>query len=249
MEVAEEVLSRNLLLGLLPERSRERLASISKITELREGVTLFHAGDRNDVIFPIDGVVSLLREFADGTMIQVAMIGAEGLVDVNSINRVPVTSYEWIVQSPGLVARLPAEPFMKMLDDDEALQIPLLKYANVRVLHASQLAACNRLHIVTERLAYWLLLLHDRLKSDEMSLTQEFLARMLATRRAGINVAIRELREAGAIEHRRNRVIVADRSILEEQGCDCYEIMLADYKDAFGFLPRPRERKVTSHNL
>jgi hypothetical protein len=71
-----------------------------------------------------------------------------------------------------------------------------------------------------------------------MSLTQEFLARMLATRRAGINVAVRELREAGAIEHRRNMVRVADRQRLEEQSCGCYDIMCEDYEKTFGFLPR-----------
>ena len=244
--MAEDVLSRNLLLGLLPERSREKFASISKIVELREGVTLYHAGDRNDVLLPIDSVVSLLREFADGTMIQVAMIGPEGVVDVNSILRVPVTAYEWIVQSPGLCVRLPADQFISMLDADDVLRLPMMKYANARVMYASQLAACNRLHIVTERLAYWLLLLHDRIMSDEMSLTQEFLARMLATRRAGINVAIRELREAGAIEHRRNRVIVSNRAVLEEQSCDCYEIMLGDYENTFGFPPRAGARRTAA---
>lgn len=242
--VASEGLSRNLLYAALPEASREAVARMAKIVELREGESLFHAGDRNDVLFPVDSVVSLLREFADGTMIQVSMVGCDGLVDINTVLRVPLTSFHWIVQSRGLAARIQARDFMAALDRDEQLRAVMMRYANVRILYASQLAACNRQHVVTERLAYWLLLLHDRVNSDEMFVTQEFLARMLATRRAGINVAMRELRESGAILHRRNVVTVANRDLLEEQSCACYEIMLTDYEVTLGFPPLSRGRRA-----
>ena len=232
------------MLKALPERSREAVARLAKTVDLKEGVSLFHSGERNDVIFPIDSVVTLFREFEDGTMLQVAMIGPEGLVDVNTVLREPVTPYHWIVQSPGAAARLQAGAFMTLLDQDEALRLLMLKYVHVRVMHAAQLAACNRLHVVTERLAFWLLLLHDRVPSDEMTVTQEFLARMLGTRRAGINVAMRELRDAGAIEHRRNRVIVSNRLVLEEQSCSCYDIMSEDYGRSLGFEAQPKELRA-----
>ena len=229
------------MMAALPERSRENVLRLAKIVDLKEGVSLFHSGDRNDVLFPLSSVVTLFREFEDGTMLQVAMIGPEGLVDVNTILGEPVTPYHWIVQSAGLAARLPAPSFAGLLDQDEPLRRLMLKYVHVRVMHASQLAACNRLHVVTERLACWLLLLHDRVPSEEMTVTQEFLARMLGTRRAGINVAMRELRDCGAIGHRRNRVIILNRDVLHEQSCSCYDIMAGDFSSTLGFAARPKE--------
>jgi CRP-like cAMP-binding protein len=107
----------------------------------------------------------------------------------------------------------------------------------------SQLVACNRRHNVVERLAHWLLLLHDRVGADEMSLTHEFLSFMLATRRAGISEAMAALTEAGAIVARRNRARVVDRAKLEALSCECYRISFDEYTQILGFEPVAKRRE------
>jgi CRP-like cAMP-binding protein len=123
------------------------------------------------------------------------------------------------------------------MDADPALRSILLRFVYTFIAHVAQLACCNRLHVVEQRLAHWLLLLHDRTGSDEMSLTQEFLGRMLSTRRAGINAAMKALDLAGIIAHERGRVRIIDRPKLEQASCECYRAMYEDYERALGFPP------------
>ena len=212
--------------------------------EVKEGESLFDPETANDIFFPVDAVISVLREFPDGGTIELFMVGAEGMTGINVFLGVPETPYRGLAQGRGLVFRLPQAAFLAETKADPQFHALMMRYAHALLMHTSQLAVCNRLHVVTERLAHWLLLLHDRVAADEMSLTQEFLSRMLATRRAGINVAMRELTEAGAIAHRRNRVIVTDRARLEEQSCECYESMVIDYETALGFRPQAVTRET-----
>ena len=231
-------LRENLLLRTLPPESLDSLARHATVVEMKESEVVFEADSGNDVFFPIGSVVSLLHEFDDGTEIEISMVGSEGLAGVNIFLGVSHSPYRGLVQGRGFAVCVPAAEFAALSSSDPSLRNLLQRYAHVMLFNASQLAACNRLHVVPERLAHWLLLLHDRADGDEMSLTQEFLARMLATRRAGINVAIRELTATGAIEHRRNRIRVADRRRLEDESCVCYRMMVDEYEKAFGFQPR-----------
>src|SRR5467141_1636663 len=105
------------------------------------------------------------------------------------------------------------------------LEKRLHRYSQVLAMQASQVAACNRLHEVDERLARWLLMCQDRIGSDFVPLTQEFLAHMLGTRRASVTVAAGILQKAGLITYQRGRVTVVDRSRLEGAACECYETM------------------------
>ena len=98
-----------------------------------------------------------------------------------------------------------------------------------RSIQVAQTAACNRLHTIEQRLARWLLLTHDRVQRDEVSLTQEFLSRMLGVRRAGVSVAANNLKQSGAIDYRRGNVIVVDRQRLEQTSCECYEAVKQEY--------------------
>ena len=103
----------------------------------------------------------------------------------------------------------------------------------------SQIAACNRLHTVEERLARWLLTMRDRIESDEFLLTQEFIARLLGTRRAGVTVAAGILQQAGLINYRRGRIKIIDREKLEEVSCECYRIVKEEYDRYLGALELP----------
>ena len=92
-------------------------------------------------------------------------------------------------------------------------------------VQSAQVAACNRLHEVEERLARWLLMSQDRLGGDSVPLTQEFLAHMLGTRRASVTVAAGILQKAGLIDYSRGNVKIKSRAKLEEASCECYGMM------------------------
>src|ERR1051325_4604021 len=151
---------------------------------------------------------------------------------------------EGLTQGRGYTAVVDATVVRGIVDSSAAARAGLHRYLPAHLSGLAQLAACNRLHGIVKRLAHWLLLLHDRVGSDEMSVTQEFLSRMLAARRAGINEAVRELAQSGAVEHGRNRVRVRDRKRLESLSCECYLVAVEEYERALGFAPIARGRRA-----
>jgi CRP-like cAMP-binding protein len=115
-----------------------------------------------------------------------------------------------------------AETFKEVCSDLRELRQALDRYSQYVIEAISQSAACNRVHVIEERCARWLLMSHDRVASDEIPLTQEFLAQMLGVRRPGVTVAIGILERAGLIAHGRGRITVTDRAGLEAASCECY---------------------------
>jgi CRP-like cAMP-binding protein len=242
-------LSDNLLLLRFPAAARTAFESAARIDEMPEGVKVFDADEEHDIFFPLGSVISLLHQLEDGSEIEVAMIGVEGMAGINAVLGMPRSPHTGLMQGSGRMATIPGPLFREIVNSEPELRDLLMRYAQVMMMNATQLIACNAMHVVAERLAHWLLLLHDRASGDEMTVTQEFLARMLATRRAGINEAIRSLREAGAIEHRRSRVKVIDRRRLEELSCACYEMTVAQYEKTMNFSPRPKSSETVSEKV
>lgn len=239
-------LRRNLLLNALPEASLEALAPKLRTMEVQIEQRLFAQDSNVDVYFPLDAVISLIRNLSEGESLEIYMAGPEGLTGTNHLLGVDRNPHEGLVQGRGLVARIAPGDLRRAMEADPALRDVLLRFVYTMAVHGSQLACCNRLHVVEQRLAHWLLLLHDRTGGDEMSLTQEFLARMLSTRRAGINAAMQSLERAGSITHGRSRVRIIDRAKLEDASCECYQTMREEYTRAMGFAPvaKCRERPV-----
>ncbi|HEV7426232.1 MAG TPA: Crp/Fnr family transcriptional regulator [Thermoanaerobaculia bacterium] len=230
-------LRQNLLLNALPDASFEALAGHFKVLEQPVSKRLFEQDSRTDVYFPLTAVISLIRNLQDGESLEVSMIGAEGLAGINAVLGVEGNPVEGLIQGGGLVVSIGGKELRKQMDADPALRKILHAFVYTTVAHVSQLACCNRLHVVEQRLAHWLLLLQDRSGSDEMPMTQEFLGRMLSTRRAGINAAMQALELAGTIQHERGRVRVIDRVKLEQASCECYQSMFEEYERAMGFPP------------
>jgi CRP-like cAMP-binding protein len=230
-------LRQNLLLNALPNDSFEALAGHFKIFEAPVGERIFEQDTRTDVYFPLNAVMSLLRNLEDGEALEVTMIGGEGVAGVNAILGVDTVPAEGLIQGAGQVASIDGQELRRQMNGDESLRNILYRFIYTMITHVSQLACCNRMHVVEQRLAHWLLLLQDRTGSDEMSLTQEFLGRMLSTRRAGINAAMKSLELAGTIQHERGRVRITDRAKLEQASCECYRAMFDEYERALGFPP------------
>jgi CRP-like cAMP-binding protein len=233
----------NLLLGAFPPDAVEAVVQSARAEELQISQRLFEAATANDVFFPLDAVISLIQNLADGSCAEVGMIGPEGMMGLNSIAGIERNPHEGLTQGRGVVLRLDMRAMREIVERFPGARDVLMRYTYAHLATISQLAACNRLHPVAQRLAHWLLLMHDRVAANEMSLTQEFLSRMLASRRAGISEAVSALEAAGCIEHRRQRVRIIDRAKLEEASCECYANNIRDYVDALGFPPRSRGRK------
>jgi CRP-like cAMP-binding protein len=223
---------KNQLLELLPNGEHERLmASMDRIAIEPHDVFQRPGEDLRNVYFPLWGVVSLITPLEDGTAIETATVGNEGMVGVHAmLGGGAIGNAQAIGQVPGETLRMNADHFRAEMDGDGKLRQIMLAYAQALFVQISQSVACNGVHAVQERCARWLLESHDRAGSDEFLLTHEFLSEMLGVRRASVTVAARTLQMAGVIEYERGRITVTNRLGLEEASCECYAVIKEEYR-------------------
>jgi CRP-like cAMP-binding protein len=181
------------------------------------------------VYFPQDGMVSLVQPLENGAMIEVGMIGKEGLVGVPVLLGADTSPLEAMVQIPGLALRMEASVFRKEAGRAALLGL-LLRYVQALHIQVTLSAACNGRHTLVERLARWLLIARDRATSDQMPLSHEFLSMMLGVRRAGVTVALGTLKAAGLIYNSHGQVTINDRRGLEAACCECYRTVRNEYE-------------------
>jgi CRP-like cAMP-binding protein len=184
------------------------------------------------VYFTSRGMISLISQLSDGSSVEIGIVGYEGMVGVSSVLGVDRSPHETMVQVPDGALRVKTSVLRDEFKRGGALQDALLRYVQMLLLQTSQIAACNRLHSIGERLARWLLMSQDRCRCDELPFTQEFLAMMLGIRRAGVTEAALILQAEEYITYRRGRVKILDRAGLEDFTCECYRIV----KDEFDRL-------------
>lgn len=237
-------LETNLLIAAMPRAAVDELRTQMSVHEFGIGERIYDTGTMTDLWFPLDGIISLVHELEDGTMVEIGMVGAEGVAGMSGLLEVGESAHTGLTQGRGLFARCSVESFRRVFDADADVRRLLLRWLHASLAMAMQAGACNRLHEADLRLAHWLLMLHDRAANDEISVTQEFLGLMLATRRATINEAMQKLVASGSIEHRRGRVRILDRPLLESQSCECYGSIVGHYQTALGFAPRARRRET-----
>jgi CRP-like cAMP-binding protein len=235
-------LENNLLLGALPPASLDRLRPSLRVVEFQLSERIYETGGTPQALFPLDGIVSLVQELEDGNMIEVGMVGGEGLAGFSALLGVTRSPHTGLTQGRGLFAACSDRDLREVFESDAAVRDVVLRWTHVSLAQMAQTAVCNRVHEADLRLAHWLLLIHDRAASDEISVTQEFLGLMLGARRATINEAMKKLVRSGSVAHRRGRVRVLDRELLETQSCECYATAVEHYETAFGFAPRANQR-------
>lgn len=221
---------RNRVLAALPEKEYERLSTQLEPVELPNGEILFEPDDPISHLYFIDeGMASLVALTEEGQSIEVGVIGKEGVVGFQVIFGADTTQHRVMIQMPGTGLKVKTGGFKEELDKLSVLQNLLMRYNYAMLTQITQSVVCNRFHEIEERLARWLLICHDRAESDELPLTQEFIAIMLGTRRPGVNAAIGVLEKAELIRHARGKVIVTDRKGLEEVSCECYGIVKKEF--------------------
>ena len=171
------------------------------------------------------GLMSILAVQPDGKTVEVGLIGREGFVGLPLLVGYTNSPTRIMVQGDGAAYRCDAETLKQLLRQFPELERQLHRFTHQLSMQAMQIAACNRLHEVGERLARWILMSQDRILSNALPLTQEFLAQMLGTRRSSVTVAAGALQKAGLIAYTRGSVKILKRRKLEAAACDCYGIV------------------------
>ncbi len=225
----------NRLLAALPRNEYERLLPNLQQVSFSLGEVVYEFGGHLDyVFFPTTSIVSLLYTMENGSSAEMGLTGNDGVVGIALFVGGGTMPNRAVVQSAGTAIRLKA----KVLQDEFALggkfQQLLLRYTQALITQISQTAVCNRLHSVEQQLCRWLLLSHDRLKTDELIMTLDLIADMLAVRREGVTVAAGHLQDAGAISYVRGRIKILNRQKLEVTVCECYQVVKDEFLRLLG---------------
>lgn len=219
-EAAYKASNANSLLAALPPEEYRRLLDGLEPVTLKFGEVLQEPGVQiRYVYFPVDCAISLLATL-EGP--QVGLVGYEGVVGISLALGVNVSSVRALVQASGTAMRMKAAHLIKAFNQCPALQRELYRHADAKLALARQTVNCNRFHAVEARLARWLLMTSDRVRSEEFFLTQALLARMLGVRRATVNEAAGPLQQRKLIAYIRGRIRILDRTGLEAAACRCY---------------------------
>ena len=218
--------ARNLLLRLLPESELDTVLAASEDVDVETKEIVFRRGEPIRYIhFPHDCVISLVTELEDGSSVEAMTVGCDGFVGLAAFHGVVSSRLTAIGQISGRSRRIPSETFRQLVRECEELNRILHRYSQYVFESVSQSAACNRMHVIEQRCARWLLMSEDRVGRNHFDLTQEFLAEMLGVRRPGVTVAMGGLEKAGLISHGRGRIAVVDRPGLERVACECYRVI------------------------
>ncbi|MDP9236508.1 MAG: Crp/Fnr family transcriptional regulator [Chloroflexota bacterium] len=190
-------------------------------------------------------MISTLTVLDDGSAVEIATIGNEGMTDVSVFLGLEESDSRLLVQVPGTAMRMESGRFREHVEHIPILRT-LLGYYTVSMLAlVAQSAACNRMHPMVQRCARWMLMTHDRVDAAEFPLTHHFLATMLGVPRPRVSVAAKALQEAGLISYHRGKVTVLDRPGLEAATCECYRVV----RERFDRLPGRRKREIPGRRL
>jgi CRP-like cAMP-binding protein len=228
-------LLQNRLLDALPTGDYALVAPNLVQIDLERGRMLYDPGDAIDyVYFPHDGVISLMTLMENGAAIESATIGPEGALGLMAAVAPRQSLSRAIVQTPLRAARIGAERLHEAWEKSPTLRRLVDRHTEALYGHAIQSVACNALHSVEARFCRWLLTCHDRISTDTVALTQEFLADMLGVQRTTVTAVARSLQEKNLIRYRRGIVDIIDRGGLQAMTCECYGVVRNNYKRLLG---------------
>jgi CRP-like cAMP-binding protein len=221
---------RNEILAALPRNEFESLGQhLSHVTVVSGQVLHEPDSPIEDVYLMDEGVVSLTANTQGVGQVEVGLTGREGFVGTSAIlNSAPHAVHRAFIQVQGSGYRVRASAFRCACDQSVSLRTRCLRYIEFAMVQTSQVAACNVQHNLTERLARWLLMVRDRIDSDNIPMTQEFMSFMLGVRRSGVSVAASTLQAGGLIRVQRGHVALLDQAGLAAASCDCYRTIQAN---------------------
>jgi len=221
----------NVILASLPAPEFDALAPQLERVGFASGETLFEAEDAPGHVYFIEsGVLSLISTLEDGTSIEVAALGREGLAGLTMLLGADAAVHTALAQIGGQALGMRTERAREAFRRMPEFRSRVLAYTRMLTAHVTQTAACNTLHTVEQRLARWLLMCRRRNESDTIPITQEFLSNMLGVRRSGVTVAVGVLEQAGLVRHSRGTVVVADPEGLRGVSCECIKVLTDEFE-------------------
>src|ERR1700692_3077310 len=233
MPGAKKVVVPHRLLGALPRKEHQKLLPILEPVNLTFGEILYESHTQiRHVYFPNDCFVSMLTTVDTGRAAEVGLIGSEALIGVPMALGVAVSPFRAVVQGGGTAMRLTTGDFRRSFSKSAALKREVFLFTHLLMIQIAQTAACNRYHVVTQRMARWMLMTRDRVNSNEFRITTEFLALMLGVRRVGVSAAMCRLRERKLIVYRRGAITILDHEGLVAAACVCYKTVRDTYTQA-----------------
>ncbi|HVF41589.1 MAG TPA: Crp/Fnr family transcriptional regulator [Pyrinomonadaceae bacterium] len=225
----------NVILASLPASEFDALAPSLERADFAPGEMMFEVeGAPGRVYFIESGLLSLIATLEDGTSIEVAALGREGVAGLVMLLGADAAVHTALAQIGGHALCVRLERAREAFRGLPAFRSRVLAYARVLTAHVTQTAACNTLHTVEQRLARWLLMCRRRIESDTIPLTQEFLSHMLGVRRSGVTVAVGELEQAGLVTHSRGTVVVTDPDGLGGVSCECIRVLTDEFEEFLG---------------
>ena len=220
----------NQLLAAIPNAAWQRWLPQLEWIEMPLGQVLYESGSTlKHVYFPTTAIVSLLYVMENGASAEIAVVGNEGIVGISLFMGGESTSSRAVVQSAGQGFRLQAPVMKDEFNRAGPVLHLLLRYTQALITQMAQTAVCNRHHTLDQQLCRWLLLSLDRLRRNDLVMTQELIANMLGVRREGVTEAALKLQTAGLIRYARGHISVLDRKGLEQRSCECYEVVKKEY--------------------
>ena len=230
MPGVKQVSIANRLLAALPRKDYRRLRPFLEPIKLPFAEVLYEPQARiRHVYFPSDCLVSMLTSVEADRVAEVGLVGPEGMIGVPVVLGAAVSPFRAVVQGGGSAMRMEIADFRREFSESAALQGELFLFTHKMMIQIAQTAACNRFHVVTQRMARWLLMTRDRVNSNEFRITQEFLALMLGVQRTRINLAAGILHERKLIGYRRGTVTIINQTGLEAAACGCYKTVKDSY--------------------
>lgn len=239
---------KNRLLAALPAADFQRLSPFLTKVPIRLKQVLHRSGEPiRTVYFLNGGMASITTVLADGTTVEAATVGDEGMLGVEAfLSANTVAPGETLIQVPdGDAEAISVDDFRRETQRQGAFHELVGRYTQVVIAQMMQSAACNALHHVQQRCARWLLMTHDRMHEQDFTLSHEFLAVMLGVQRPTVSVVAETLQHAGLIHYTHGRVTVTNRPGLEAAACECYPIIRAHF-DSLQQPPAPGPARVLS---
>ena len=216
----------NKLLAALPRKDYQLLLPHLTSVQLAQGEVLYEAGSEVDqVYFPLSGMISMLVVMRDGSAIETATVGREGVVGAMSGRNLHISKVRSVVQLPMFAGKISSTALRKAAKASRHIADLCIEYNEVLLGQARITAACNALHKVEPRFCRWLLQTRDRAESDTFSLTQEFLAEMLGVRRTSVTEVAQNVQASGAISYSRGVINIMDLEKLKTMSCECYQTL------------------------
>jgi CRP-like cAMP-binding protein len=220
----------NGLLRALPDADWARWEPHLERVGMSLGQVIYESGrPLSHVYFPIDAIVSLLYVMENGDSAEIAVVGHEGIVGIALFMGGESTPSRGIVQSAGRAFRMSASVIKEEFDRSGSVMHLLLRYTQALITQMAQTAVCNRHHTVDQQLCRWLLLSLDRLRGNQLVMTQDLIANMLGVRREGVTEAAIKLQKSGLISYVRGHITMLDRAGLEKRTCECYSVVKKEY--------------------